>query len=246
MYNKILGNNITKQEALNEANSILTWVVIPERVTSDYILVGFFLCIPAFAAVYMFLNDAPTVLLLFITVGLILVCIFPHFTMLKPQIYRFELTKLGVRIGITDNAHEIFYSATRKAAWVGCVACVIAFFAIGPLAFAGGAAFALMAPKFTQFRRRTIRKDFFLHRTVSLRYHREAWRLSIRPHYPTETRYSVYYNHASPVEFYIEPRKLYLLVTALKSVTSVREVVDVSQNCELFPIYDLVEGHEQL
>jgi hypothetical protein len=193
----------------------------------------------------MFLNDAPTVLLMFITVALVLVCIFPHFTMLKPQIYRFELTKHGVRVGVTDNAHEIFYSATRKAAWVGCVACVIAFFAIGPLAFAGGAAFALMAPKFTQFRRRTIRRDFFLHSSISLRYHRKAWRLSITPHYPTETRHSVYYNHASPVEFYIEPRKLYLLVTALKSVTSVREVVNVSQDCELFPIHDLVDEHEK-
>jgi hypothetical protein len=229
---------------LEEAKPIFCWTVTPVRATYDYFFVGFFVCVSVFVGLLMFINNASIWIVLFITLSCSLIPISSLFTMFQPCTYRFELTEYGVRIAKTDNAPEFFYSATRKAAWIGCIACVIAFFAIGPLAFAGGAVFALMPPKFTQFRRCTIRKNFVLHSAISLRYYREAWRLSIRPHYPTETRYSAYYNHASPFDFYIEPRKLYLIVTALKSVTSVKEVVSVSQNCELFPIHNLVDDHE--
>ncbi|GMQ49296.1 hypothetical protein [Vibrio sp. 10N] len=242
--NKLRQFNITnqkdsaRQKRLNEAESIFTWTVTPRRVTSDYIIIGFFVCLSISAGLYLYINDVSIGFALFSTTLWLLICLFSYSTTLKPQTYDFELTKHGVRIGTTDNAHEIFYSATRKAAWIGCIACVIAFFAIGPLAFAGGAAFALMAPKFTQFKRQTVYSSFHFHEVVSFKYHRKSWYMSIHPHFPTETRQSVYYDHMSPYYFFIEPNKLYLFISALKTVTSIKEVKEVESLDELRPLPD--------
>ncbi|GAL37965.1 hypothetical protein JCM19240_4532 [Vibrio maritimus] len=212
-----------RQKVLNEAESIFTWTVTPSRVLSDYLIVGFYLCISISMGVYMFVNEASLGFVLFSTTLWLLISLVPYFTMFKPQTYAFELTKHGVRVGTTDNAHEIFYSATRKAAWIGCIACVIAFFAIGPLAFAGGAAFALMAPKFTQFKRQTVYSSFHFHEVVSFKYHRKSWYMSIHPHFPTETRQSVYYDHMSPYYFFIEPVSYTFLSQHLKPLLPLRK-----------------------
>ncbi|MGF1772569.1 hypothetical protein L4C42_09685 [Vibrio wakamikoensis] len=231
-----------RQNVLNEAESIFTWTVIPNRVTSDYLIVGFYLCLSISLGVYMFVNDASLGFVLFSTILWSLISLVPYFTMFKPQTYDFELTKYGVRVSTTDNAHEIFYSATRKAAWI---ACIIAFFAIGPLAFAGGAAFALMAPKFTQFKRQTVYSSFHFHEVVSFKYHRKSWYMSIHPHFPTETRQSVYYDHMSPYYFFIEPNKLYLFISALKTVASIEEAKEVENLDELRPIFDFPTNPRQ-
>jgi hypothetical protein len=234
-----------KQKILNEAESIFTWTVTPNRVLHDYLTVGFYLCISISMGVYMFVNEASLGFVLFSTMLWSLISLVPHFTMFKPQTYDFELTQHGVRIGTTDNAHEMFYSATRKAAWIGCIACFIAFFAIGPLAFAGGAAFALMAPKFTQFKRQTVYSSFHFHEVVSFKYHRKSWYMSIHPHFPTETRQSVYYDHMSPYYFFIEPNKLYLFISALKTVASIEEAKEVEDLDELRPIFDFPTNPRQ-
>ncbi len=238
-------NNTDKRKTLNRATSILTWIVTPKRSTSDYIFVGLFISVAVFVGLYMFINNASIWIVLFITLSCSLIPISSLFTMFQPCTYRFELTEYGIRIAKTDNAPEFFYSATRKAAWIGCIACVIAFFAIGPLAFAGGAAFALMAPKFTQFKRQTVYSSFHFHEVVSFKYHRKSWYMSIHPHFPTETRQSVYYDHMSPYYFFIEPNKLYLFISALKTVASIKEAKEVENLDELRPIFDFPTNPRQ-
>ncbi|MGR5499429.1 hypothetical protein ACQKP3_01775 [Vibrio sp. DNB22_10_4] len=234
-----------KHKTLDEAKSIFNWTVTPRRVTSDYIFIGFFVCLSISTGLYLYINDASIGFALFSTTIWLLICLFVYSTMLKPQTYDFELTRHGIRIGTTDNAHEMFYTATRKAAWVGCGVCILAFLVVGPLAFAGGAAFALMAPKFTQFKRQTVYSSFHFHEVVSFKYHRKSWYMSIHPHFPTETRQSVYYDHMSPYYFFIEPNKLYLFISALKTVASIEEAKEVENLDELRPIFDFPTNPRQ-
>src|SRR5690606_31501584 len=49
----------------------------------------------------------------------------------------------------TERVPEIFYKATRGMAYIGIVVCVIAALMVGPLAFVGAGAFALLSFKMT-------------------------------------------------------------------------------------------------
>ena len=65
--------------------------------------------------------------------------------------YYYKLTKLGIHYTKEDLIPEIAYTLVRGFAWVGIVVCLIALFVIGPLAFVGAGAFALMAFGMTNF-----------------------------------------------------------------------------------------------
>ena len=65
--------------------------------------------------------------------------------------YHYKLTKLGIHYTKEDLIPEIAYTIVQGFAWVGIVVCVIALFVIGPLAFVGAGAFALMAFGMTNF-----------------------------------------------------------------------------------------------
>ena len=65
--------------------------------------------------------------------------------------YHYKLTKLGIHYTQEDLIPEIAYTLVRGFAWVGIAVCLIALFFIGPMAFVGAGAFALMAFGMTNF-----------------------------------------------------------------------------------------------
>ena len=66
--------------------------------------------------------------------------------------YHYKLTKLGIYYTKEQIIPEIAYTLIRGFAWRGIAVCLIALFVIGPLAFVGAGAFALMAFGMTNFK----------------------------------------------------------------------------------------------
>ncbi len=66
--------------------------------------------------------------------------------------YHYKLTKLGIHYTQEQQIPEVAYTLVRGFAWVGIAVCLIALFVIGPLAFVGAGAFALMAIGMTNFK----------------------------------------------------------------------------------------------
>ncbi|MCM0151751.1 hypothetical protein KCN56_24720, partial [Photobacterium galatheae] len=62
-----------------------------------------------------------------------------------------KLTEYGIIVSTVELVPEFFYAATRNAAYVGIVLCLLAVGLVGPLAFVGAGAGALMAFKMTGF-----------------------------------------------------------------------------------------------
>ncbi|MCM0151329.1 hypothetical protein [Photobacterium galatheae] len=62
-----------------------------------------------------------------------------------------KLTEYGIIVSTVELVPEVFYAATRNAAYVGIVLCLLAVGLVGPLAFVGAGAGALMAFKMTGF-----------------------------------------------------------------------------------------------
>ncbi len=63
----------------------------------------------------------------------------------------YHLTSLGIHYTEQDMIPEVAYKIVRGFAWVGIAVCIIAVFVLGPLAFVGAGAFALMAFGMTNF-----------------------------------------------------------------------------------------------
>ncbi|NIY85414.1 hypothetical protein [Vibrio hepatarius] len=69
----------------------------------------------------------------------------------------YHLTSLGIRYTEQDMIPEVAYKIARGFAWVGIAVCIIAVFILGPLAFVGAGAFALMAFGMTNFQPTTMK-----------------------------------------------------------------------------------------
>ncbi|MGY2572302.1 hypothetical protein [Vibrio sp. C8] len=63
----------------------------------------------------------------------------------------YYLTALGIHYTEQDMIPEVAYKIARGFAWVGIVVCIIAVVVLGPLAFVGAGAFALMSFGMTNF-----------------------------------------------------------------------------------------------
>lgn len=203
---------------LEEVKPIFCWTVTPPKLIAAVVfeavlLLTFFILsfVIAFSGDELRLIPA----FIFFVFGVLLTLLI-RYAGNQPSTYEFELTKLGIRTSIHENAPDFIYKSTRYAAWFGCFLCIIAFLTIGPLAFVGGAAFALIAPKFTQFKKSVHRQSFLVHRYIDFRYYRKQWRVSTQPNYPMEQDWNTISAHRSLQDLYIEPRKLYQLVTYLK------------------------------
>ncbi|MBV7262300.1 hypothetical protein KCG43_09845 [Photobacterium sp. WH24] len=68
--------------------------------------------------------------------------------------YKGQITPKGIIVQKTERVPEIFYKATRGMAYIGIVVCVIATLMVGPLAFVGAGAFALLSFKMTGFHKK--------------------------------------------------------------------------------------------
>ncbi|OOE63843.1 hypothetical protein BZG20_15850, partial [Salinivibrio sp. IB868] len=64
----------------------------------------------------------------------------------------YHLTPLGIHYTEKDMIPDVAYQVVRGFSWVGIVACIIAVFVLGPLAFVGAGGFALMSFGMTNFR----------------------------------------------------------------------------------------------
>lgn len=71
----------------------------------------------------------------------------------------YHLTSLGIHYTEQDMIPEVAYKIVRGFAWVGIAVCIIAVFVLGPLAFVGAGAFALMAFGMTNFQS-TVDKSY--------------------------------------------------------------------------------------
>ncbi|TKF22880.1 hypothetical protein FCV50_23420 [Vibrio kanaloae] len=73
----------------------------------------------------------------------------------------YHLTALGIHYTEQDMIPEVAYKIARGFAWVGIGVCIIAVFVLGPLAFVGAGAFALMSFGMTNFQS-TVDKSYVL------------------------------------------------------------------------------------
>ncbi len=73
----------------------------------------------------------------------------------------YHLTSLGIHYTEQDMIPEVAYKIVRGFAWVGIAVCIISVFVLGPLAFVGAGAFALMSFRMTNFQP-TVDKSYVL------------------------------------------------------------------------------------
>ncbi|MGD8231911.1 hypothetical protein [Vibrio sp. TRT 1302] len=87
-----------------------------------------------------------------------LIMIFVSRYLFFPDKHRcYHLTSLGIHYTEQDMIPEVAYKIVRGFAWVGIAVCVIAVFLLGPLAFVGAGAFALMSFGMTNFQPEVIK-----------------------------------------------------------------------------------------
>lgn len=65
--------------------------------------------------------------------------------------YCYQLTAMGIHYTVKDMIPDVAYTIVRGFAWLGIGVCIIAGFMLGPLAFVGAGAFALMSFGMTNF-----------------------------------------------------------------------------------------------
>ncbi|WP_261887449.1 hypothetical protein [Vibrio aerogenes] len=68
------------------------------------------------------------------------------------NLYHYKLTDKGILYTQQQVIPEVTYSIVRGTAWVGIGVCILAAALVGPLAFVGAGAFALMSFSMTQIK----------------------------------------------------------------------------------------------
>ncbi|NAW64742.1 hypothetical protein [Photobacterium halotolerans] len=114
-------------------------------------IIGLGMCM-FFGVTYYFNQD---VLVLYLWGGIMLIFMpVTYFLFDTDYDYKGQITPKGIIIEKTERVPEIFYKATRGMAYIGIVVCVIAALMVGPLAFVGAGAFALLSFKMTGFHKK--------------------------------------------------------------------------------------------
>ncbi|WP_027250687.1 hypothetical protein [Photobacterium halotolerans] len=133
-----------------EAEVVHEWECILRNKIKELftLIIGLGICM-FFGVTYYFNQD---VLILYLWVGIILIFMpLTYFLFDTDYDYKGQITPKGIIIQKTERVPEIFYKATRGMAYIGIVVCVIAALMVGPLAFVGAGAFALLSFKMTGF-----------------------------------------------------------------------------------------------
>lgn len=151
----------------------------------------------------------------------VLLVYFLHHVINQPKTYDFNLTNHGINATVHENIPCRIYATTRILARAGIVICIVALFAVGPMAFIGGAAFSLLAPRYSKLHKTHRQFSFPLHQYINFRLYRQEWRISTHPNYPAEKNWQVHSAYRCPQELFIEPRKLYQLITYLKTHSNI-------------------------
>ncbi|QMV12836.1 hypothetical protein [Vibrio spartinae] len=79
------------------------------------------------------------------------VALYARFLWFADYYYHYHLTEKGIYYTQQQVISEAAYTVVRATAWVGIAICVLAAALIGPLAFVGAGAFALMSFSMTNF-----------------------------------------------------------------------------------------------
>ncbi|MGY3962029.1 hypothetical protein [Aeromonas popoffii] len=72
------------------------------------------------------------------------------------KIYHYHITAKGIYYTVQDDIPDIAFTIMRGVGWVGCIACVLAAGLLGPAAFIGAGASALLAWKIKDMRPKII------------------------------------------------------------------------------------------
>jgi len=86
-----------------------------------------------------------------VVIGSIITLGIGRYLMFADKNATFKITPLGIIHTEKDCVPDIAYTIMRGIAWLGVVLCIFAVFYVGPMAFVGAGASALMAFKFTGF-----------------------------------------------------------------------------------------------
>ena len=95
---------------------------------------------------------------LFSSVSLIMIFV-SRYLFAPDKDYCYHLAPMGIYYTEQDMIPEVAYKIARGFAWVGIVVCIIVAFMLGPLAFVGAGAFALMSFGMTNFQS-TVDKSY--------------------------------------------------------------------------------------
>ncbi|MCG7498809.1 hypothetical protein MHO82_18225 [Vibrio sp. Of7-15] len=146
-YKEALTNKVLDAEVVYEWRNTLQlklkfrlFIIIP-------ILIGFFGC--AFLT-----RMTPEISIMLVILG-ILLGLFINFIAYAKRDYLCQITPYGIRSYETEQVPEACYKFMRGSAYAGIVVCVIAVIFVGPMAFVGAGASALMAFKMRGFHKHT-------------------------------------------------------------------------------------------
>ncbi|PMM06376.1 hypothetical protein BCT63_06540 [Vibrio kanaloae] len=147
----------------------------------------------------------------------------------------YHLTALGIHYTEQDMIPEVAYKIARGFAWFGIGVCIIAVFVLGPLAFVGAGAFALMSFGMTNFQS-TVDKSYVLvdERSVAFNLMNDGVISFAVPEKGA---------HAFSGDIYISPEQKEGLLSHLRSIFPNIEVVKIKRLNDQYkhPVYQQVE-----
>jgi len=143
----------------------------------------------------------------------------------------YHLTSLGIHYTEQDMIPEVAYKIVRGFAWVGIVVCFIAVFLLGPLAFVGAGAFALMSFGMTNFQPTVDKCCLFIdERSVAFNLTNDGVMSFAIPEKGA---------HAFSGDIYISPEQKEVLLSHLRSIFPKIEVVEIKRLNDQYkhPVY---------
>ncbi|USD67121.1 hypothetical protein [Vibrio sp. SCSIO 43136] len=232
LNDEYLNYDLFKKKELENSRTIFRWRTTPKRELYDWILEGIMVVLSTTLFIIHFENT-PLIASLLFSIWLLFVSYW-HNTVSKPMTYEYELSNKGVYFKEICNVSEGYYKVLRGGGAVGILVCIAAFLVIGPLAFVGAGAYALYAPKMATVQRIVNHKYFVLPNRCRLKYYRKHMKLVTDPtdDFPLNGRPGYWYSALDNT--YIEPRKLYQLITHLRILGILVDVKEVHSNKELW------------
>ncbi|USD67116.1 hypothetical protein [Vibrio sp. SCSIO 43136] len=228
--------DLFKEKELEGEKFLYSWSVTPKRELYGKLITGALALIAI--SVFLWGLSAPEEDRYFLaTMNLTMLgfgTIYFHNTVFKPMTYEYELSNKGIRFKEICNVSEGYYKVLRGSGAVGILVCIVAFLVIGPLAFVGAGAYALYAPKMATVQRIVNHECFVLPNRCRLKYYRKHMKLVTDPtdDFPLNGRPGYWYSALDNT--YIEPRKLYQLITHLRILGILVDVKEVHSNKELW------------
>ena len=143
----------------------------------------------------------------------------------------YHLTTLGIHYTEQDMIPEVAYKIVRGFAWGGIVVCFIAVFLLGPLAFVGAGAFALMSFGMTNFQPTVDKCCLFIdERSVAFNLTNDGVMSFAIPEKGA---------HAFSGDIYISPEQKEVLLSHLRSIFPKIEVVEIKRLNDQYkhPVY---------